>query len=328
MLHIGYGSGGTTYAVSRHPVEQIDVVEISPDVVRVANQFFPEINRGAFSDPRVSFFWGDGRNYLLSTQRRYDVILSDSIHPSTAGNGNLYTLEYFRHAARRLEPGGIFSTWLPMYRLTPENFQQILKALADAFEHITIWYAHNTVNRWVVVTGSSDPDFELPGSSIDARFARPEVRSDLAELGYDHPLDLFDNLILGNRGARALLEDVEPHRDDQPRVEYESVVNSWDVWRNQTWRFNMTWLVGGRESFRDYLSGTGGWPARLVNDYAVASDLVVQGQLAYLSCRTRQALRLFRRAVRRLPQHEEPWDFEALGETPAPGCSLLGRPAQ
>ena len=38
----------------------------------------------------------DGRNYLLLTPKRYDVITADIIQPTTAGADNLYSAEYFR----------------------------------------------------------------------------------------------------------------------------------------------------------------------------------------------------------------------------------------
>ena len=44
----------------------------------------------------------DGRNFLLASPERFDAVLSDSIHPAYAGNGSLYSLEYFRLIQRRL----------------------------------------------------------------------------------------------------------------------------------------------------------------------------------------------------------------------------------
>ncbi len=315
VLHIGFGSGGTAYATSRHPVERIDVVEISPDVVRMADAFFPHINRGVVDDPRVRFLWADGRNYLLTADRRYDVILSDSIHPAhSAGNGSLYTVEYFRHAASRLEPGGIFSVWLPMYGLTPDNFQQILKAIAVAFEHVTVWYGHDTVNRWVLVTGSRDPDFALPGPAVmDARFEHPAVREDLAEIDYLHPLDLLDNLILGDRAIRRLLADVEAHHDDLPRAEYESGRKGAV---RQNWLETFDWMIRNRESFRDYLADPGDWPAEQVAGHALAAASMLQAHAAYLKCDSEKALKLSAEALLQQPGYRKALEFIEEGRGP------------
>ena len=323
VLHIGFGSGGTAYAVSRHPVEKIDIVEITPDVVRMADRHFPHINRGVVDDPRVRFLWGDGRNYLLTATERYDVILSDSIHPAhSAGNGNLYTVEYFRHAASRLEPDGIFSVWFPMYGLTPDNFQQILKALAEAFAHVSVWYAHDTVNRWVLVTGSQNPDFALPGSStMDARFEIPEVREDLGEIGYTHALNLLDNLILGDRALRQALADVEPHHDDLPRAEYES---SRHGALRQNWLDSFDWLLQHRESFDDYLADPGEWSAERVKRHALASASVMRAHRAYVNCEGESALELGAQALEQLPGYHKARTFMAARRGPKGGLTRPG----
>ena len=102
ILIVGLGSGGTTYAVSRHHVKRIDVVELVPSVVESATKYFTEVNHGVIHDPRVTIRVDDGRNFVLTARDKYDVILTESIHPIYAGNGNLYSLEYFSLCKQRL----------------------------------------------------------------------------------------------------------------------------------------------------------------------------------------------------------------------------------
>ena len=116
VLHIGFGSGGTCYAVSLHPeVESIEVVELNPDVLRVAAGWFADVNHGVLKDPRVRARIVDARSHVAVTDRTYDLILSDSTHPRFRGNAALYPRDYFADCARRLRPGGLLSTWLPLY---------------------------------------------------------------------------------------------------------------------------------------------------------------------------------------------------------------------
>ena len=207
-----------------------------PEVVVMSQRYFEEINHGVWRDPRVHFFWGDGRNYLLATDRTYDVILSDSVHPVHSGNGNLYTLEYFRLAAKRLNENGIFSMWLPTYSMTQKNFQQVLKAFIEVFPDTKIWYTHNTLNRFTIVIGRMNADSTLPVEAIVRGFSRPEVAQDLAEIQYKHPLDLIDNFLTSGNSLRPVLENVEPHRDDRASVEYES---GRELNANRGWRLNL-----------------------------------------------------------------------------------------
>src|SRR5438105_2684776 len=103
VVHVGFGSGGTAAAVATHPeVESIDVVEINPAVLRMSAEEMRSVNGGVLADPRLHLHLEDGRNFLLTTDRRFDCILSDSIHPRYRGNASLYTVEYFRLCRSRL----------------------------------------------------------------------------------------------------------------------------------------------------------------------------------------------------------------------------------
>ncbi|MGH9389020.1 MAG: spermidine synthase, partial [Vicinamibacteria bacterium] len=84
VLVIGLGSGVTAGSALTHSLERIEVVEISPAVV-AASHFFDELSRRPSADPRFRLVHGDGRNHLLLTGRRYDVIISEPSNPWMAG---------------------------------------------------------------------------------------------------------------------------------------------------------------------------------------------------------------------------------------------------
>lgn len=219
VLHIGLGSGSTAHAVSLHPVEEIRVAEISPGIAIQARENFAAINHGVLDDPRVTVTIADGRNFILASPLKFDLILSDSIHPKYRGNGFLYTLDYFNLVRRRLEPGGVCSMWLPLYSLTPKNFREILRAFAEAFPEVTVWWFPRPANAFTVVMGSDAP-FTL--EAIKAAVADPRVAAELAPHGLDGWDALGAACILGTEGVRALTASVRPHTDDRPTVEYES----------------------------------------------------------------------------------------------------------
>lgn len=221
VAHIGFGSGGTAWAVSRHPVEDILVVEISPQVLAASDRYFAPINHGVLADPRVRVEINDGRNFLLATTESFDAVLSDSIHPRYAGNGSLYTEEYFALLRDRLRPGGVASMWLPMYSLSPRNFAMILRAFETAFPHVQVWYEPSALNSFTVVTGSVDrPVWD--GAALAAAFAEPVVAGQLADLGLRRPADLLPLLLATERELQPWTSTVPPHSDELPAVEYES----------------------------------------------------------------------------------------------------------
>ena len=251
VVHIGFGSGGTAHAVSLSPVDDILVVELSPEVIKASDTYFGNINHGVLADRRVRVEINDGRNFMLASPENFDAVLSDSIHPAYAGNGSLYSLEYFRLISKRLQPGGIASMWLPTYYLTPDNFGGILKAFAEVFPHVAVWYEPSTLNAFTIVTGKLD----LPVWNPDALrpvFELPEIRQDLASLGILGPADLIPLLLATEKDLAPWLEEIPVHTDDRPRVEYES---GRLLERNQTWLDNFTILLGLRPAAppADYL---------------------------------------------------------------------------
>ncbi len=238
VLHIGFGSGGTCWAVSRYPVERIDVVEISPEVLAASNRWFADVNRGVLGDPRVHIVVNDGRNYLLATEARYDAILSDSIHPLYAGNSTLYTREYFRLCRDHLEPGGVVSMWLPLYSLDSASYLRILRAFHEVFPHTVVWYDVTTVNENTVVTGQVAPG---PVSIDWRRFLDSRVARSLAIGGIGTPDDLARDLLLAPDEVERVTRDVPPLIDDVPYVEYLAARL---LSRSGTWEENLRMLAG------------------------------------------------------------------------------------
>ena len=239
VAHIGFGTGGTAKAVSLSPVEDILVVELSPEVIKASDTYFGNINHGVLRDPRVRVEINDGRNFMLASDERFDAVLSDSIHPAYAGNGSLYSLEYFRLIRERLAPGGVASMWLPTYYITPSNYAGILAAFREVFPHVAVWYESSTLNAFTIVTGKVESPV-WSAEQLAAAFSRPEIRDDLASLGILGPADVVALLLVTTAELDRWLEETPLHTDDRPRVEYES---GRLLDRNQTWLENFRRLL-------------------------------------------------------------------------------------
>ncbi|MGD1146834.1 MAG: fused MFS/spermidine synthase [Thermoanaerobaculaceae bacterium] len=268
VLHIGFGSGGTAWAVTRHPVREIVVAEISPEVLEVSDKVFGDINRGALRDPRVRVALNDGRNLLLASRETFDVILSDSIHPVYAGNSTLYTREYFELCHRHLRPGGVVSMWLPLYSLTSESYLAIVRAFWEVFPDTCIWYDPVVLNEFTVVTGSTGMG---PVQLHWEALRDPTLTATLAEAGVSDPQSLAAMLMLGPREVADLVSDVPPHVDDFPDVEYRS---GRLLDRDGSWLDNMRVLWAARANSDPFAALPGGFNgARQARDAAVRREL-------------------------------------------------------
>jgi spermidine synthase/tetratricopeptide (TPR) repeat protein len=177
VFNLGLGGGLTVAAMAAHPVTRIDVAEIEPLVVNAAREFAAE-NRHVLDDARLRLIFNDGRNHILLTDQRYDVITSDPIEPIVAGVGNLFSREYFRLCRDRLAPDGLMCQWVPLYELGPRHFDSIVNAFAAAFPHIMIWFTGTDT----ILIGSMEPlaiDFER----LAQRVSEPSVQRDLQDIG-------------------------------------------------------------------------------------------------------------------------------------------------
>ncbi|MBZ5707154.1 MAG: fused MFS/spermidine synthase [Acidobacteriia bacterium] len=143
LLLIGGGASGSLLQALQHPsLERVDYVELDPTVLDLAQQYFPQQWAAAGADPRVHVHNADGRLFLKSTDRTFDVILINLPDPQTAQLNRFYTFEFFREAAEKLNSGGVFSFQLRAAEeyISPElgDFLRCInKTLREVFPVVT-----------------------------------------------------------------------------------------------------------------------------------------------------------------------------------------------
>jgi spermidine synthase len=145
---IGLGSGDTAWAAACRPeTEHVTVFEIcTPEIrsLRRLDASMPVPHLGGFLlDPRIEFKVADGRNALASGRETYDLIEADPPHPDFAYSGNVYSMEYFRLCAAKLNRGGLICHWAPTNR--------IRASLQQALPHVL------EVGTWGMLIGSNQP---------------------------------------------------------------------------------------------------------------------------------------------------------------------------
>ena len=80
----------------------------------------------------------DGRYFLETTERRFDLITAEPPPPVLAGVVNLYTREYFELIHSRLREGGFASYWLPVKQMEARAAKAITAAFCGAFEDVPV----------------------------------------------------------------------------------------------------------------------------------------------------------------------------------------------
>jgi spermidine synthase len=222
VFYLGLGTGITAGAAMPFDLDRVVACEILPDVVELAERHFADWQHGLFDDPRVEIHAEDGRNCLRRSDETYDLIISDLFTPWKAGTGNLYTLEHYRTAARRLEPGGRYVQWLPLYQVSEQELGIVAATMDEAFDQVTLWRGDLFPNRSIVALVGEDAPRPLdPAVAVDT------VRDLVGDPGLGDP-ELSDEqieamllrLYAGNVTASGLFDDAELNTDDHPRIEY------------------------------------------------------------------------------------------------------------
>jgi spermidine synthase len=130
---IGLGSGDTLYSLGgREETKEItciEIVEPQLDSLKLLHRRSPYGGlESLFSDVRIRYVFTDGRRYIGSKQKKYDIIEADALRPTSAFAGNLYSYEYFLLLKSRLKPGGLAVTWGPT--------QRVIQAFLKVFPHV------------------------------------------------------------------------------------------------------------------------------------------------------------------------------------------------
>jgi spermidine synthase len=103
VLVIGLGGGTVPKRFVRdYPQVSVEAVDIDPDVVKIAKQYF-SVQEG----PRLKISTQDGRQFLRRSTKKYDLILLDAYYADTVPFF-LTTKEFFQIVRAHLTPGGVF----------------------------------------------------------------------------------------------------------------------------------------------------------------------------------------------------------------------------
>lgn len=187
-LSTGLGAGMTAGEASLTPGLEVDVVELSPEIVEAA-ALFGHVNHALLARPNVRVVVADARSFLGRAPSSYDVITGDAVVPRLSGGGILNSAEYFALVKGSLRPGGLFAKWIGPTETTA--WKLIARTFVRAFPDATLW------SDRILIGGLGERASRAP--------ADPRLRA------------LFT---AGPAELRAFVGEGDILTDDRPRVEY------------------------------------------------------------------------------------------------------------
>ena len=215
VLIIGGGEGATLREVLRYTsVERATMVDIDGQLIEMCKEHLDDWHQGSFDDPRAEVLIGDGRGFLETTDRTFDVVICDITDFLDHGPAlRLYTKQFYELIAQRLNPGGVLIVQaLETSNMDHEEHAMLVRTVGEAFPIVRSYLAFvpSFLYSWGFLTASTSVDpATLTVEEVDARLAArltSELRSydGITHRGYfSLPKDL-----------RALLAEPGPVLDD------------------------------------------------------------------------------------------------------------------
>ncbi|HIJ74148.1 MAG TPA: fused MFS/spermidine synthase [Candidatus Hydrogenedentes bacterium] len=164
-LFVGLGGGtGPKAFLSDYPHLRVDVVEIDPMVVDIAETYF-----GLPPDPRLRVIVRDGRVQLQRGRQKYGAIIMDAYASGAYGPYvpyHLITQEFFQLAWGRLENGGslVYNVVGAYGGEFDEMVRGVYSTLATTFQAVYAFKARSSLNTVFVAQKIDVADLQLDGT--------------------------------------------------------------------------------------------------------------------------------------------------------------------
>jgi spermidine synthase len=133
VLIVGLGGGAMVHFLQHYdPDIPVDVIEIDPAIVQLADKYF-----GVRTEGNVQVITGDAFEFLETTDSQYDVIFMDAfLRPSeetdsTGVPSRLKTLAFYETLKQRLTPEGLVAFNLNRHGDTQKDIATIASAFAQ-----------------------------------------------------------------------------------------------------------------------------------------------------------------------------------------------------
>lgn len=200
-LVIGYGTGMTARVLHEQGFSNLHVVELSSDLVRLADKYFSDINGLVSRESNVSLHIADGRNFLLTQSGKYDLISIELTSIWFAGAANLYNKDFYQLAKTRMKQGAVLQQWVQMHHMRSVDLLYILGSLRSVFDSVWVYYSGG---QGVIVASDGDRD-------VDNKSARAALDASLRSSRYEfNSVSLSERIVAGPSRVDALLKGIDP----------------------------------------------------------------------------------------------------------------------
>lgn len=217
-LIVTFGSGIVAGSIAGLPgISHVDCVEICKEAFNAAKNFSSE-NHDVLNSPKINFIVNDGRNYVLTTSKQYDIISADATHPTSSDSWILYTKEFYELCGKRLTDRGIMCQWIPLHGILERDYRIILNTFHKVFPFVAVYYSggYKTIGHTVLL-GSKSP-LTIDFGRAQAILQDPQINNDLAQLNIYSVYDFLNGFLMDQEAIDGFSGSVPVNTDDKPGI--------------------------------------------------------------------------------------------------------------
>lgn len=220
-LFLGLGTGATFASVAGYPGLEADGVELIPEVIDVMNHF-EEITGDLSTFDNLHIIAADARRYVISTDKKYDVVIADLFHPSRDGAGSLYTIEHFNAIRNILSEGGLFCQWLPLYQLDLSMLKVVTRTFLQAFPDGQAYLGHYSLDYPIIALIGGTKPLRFPENWYTKHIRNKGLDRMASAYGYDSTYSMLGTFLAGSADLNKFAGDSPINKDTQPVVLFQA----------------------------------------------------------------------------------------------------------
>jgi len=212
-----FGSGITCGTLGIGGFENIDAIEISPEVLD-ASLLFADKNFNVLEMRNVHIHIDDARNFLIRSDKKYDFITTEPMPLALTGVSMFYTKEFYQFCLEHLEEGGMISQWVPFHSSNEAIVQSAVKTFLQVFPYNVSFF----VNADLFLVGSNMPLLLDPLGLSEKLEQNLTLKKAMIQSGFKDISEILSCFVMNHEGLIQFSLQGRDISDTFPWVEFEA----------------------------------------------------------------------------------------------------------
>ncbi len=217
VLFMCFGSGITCGTLGIGDFENVDAVEISPEVLD-ASLLFADKNFNVLEMEKVHVHIDDARNFLIRSDKKYDFITTEPMPLALTGVSMFYTKEFYQFCLQHLAQGGMISQWVPFHSSHETIVQSAVKTFLQVFPYSIGLF----VNADLFLVGSNTPLLLDPVGLTEKLEQNSILKKAMIQSGFKDVSEILSCFVMNREGLKQFSIQGKNISDTFPWVEFEA----------------------------------------------------------------------------------------------------------